>query len=66
MKPGDIAIIVNGEGTKSLWEGEAALIVRRVCRGDGPEATIGVWYEVLIDGKLKKMRNDYLEKVKND
>ena len=75
MKAGDVVIIRQGIGTKTLWEGETGLIVRQVLNEefiavpeDGPfekehytDTVKGVWYEVLIDGQLKKMREDYVE-----
>ena len=67
MEPGDIAKVVQGKGTKTLWEGESALIVRQVPRewiAETSDCKETDWYEVLIDGKLKKMRSDYLEEMK--
>ena len=68
MEPGDIVRIVQGRGTHTLWEGETALIVKQVSREWVTEKTIEEtdWYEVLVNGKLKKMRSDYLEEMKSD
>jgi len=70
MRTGDIVVVRQGKGTKTLWEGEAALIVRQVPNEEfvaqprtpsRASAVKGVWYEVLVNGSLKKMRSDYLE-----